>query len=648
MDGFITSRFGEINNIKLYFYSIKSRIRNNKDHYEKFKKWLSFQLKDRLYLFSLKYFISFEKLEDPDTIQYQLKKTILLIPPFSNTQRISALLAYQLRRQLSTKWKQFLNQNCFVIEKMRLNHFTICQCIEFNIEVFSDGHFFIHYLPTSKIVGSNQTTIENLKILKTNLAVKTTYATLSLVSLDRFKRFKIDLLANNWEADAMSILNKIPNTITTFDYQFLHNFSPTIFNEVTDLTKKKFSKILPSLREVSELGLFGNYQFHTKPYYKIALNNIGYENNFLTGGNKVTNKPQAVYYNGIFRPVSNKTIQPVIIQQSHQNIYELSIINEFKNLVFKFNQAGINCNILPTITIYNEHELARQLSKHTHTNDLIVIFTKNKLADGEIKSLFENHIFFELYLGLFEKYRLSNFVVKCLEKLGGLLGLIHNTHESTDTFFCGIDLGHSHQSNKDFSLLAIVFCDNRGEYLFSEEIKTLLNEALDGLAILNVFANFKRFLEKQNRSIKKLIVHRDGRLHKLDIDKIVNAALLALDIESIDILEVIKSGYPVIGRIQDKTCIQPESGDIWIDPTHKYGIIVTNYQSKTDDAIANPIIIKHKFGETDFSILLKQIYWFTKLYTNNLYNSSRLPFTTEKANSFARTNKTFRNKSHLG
>ena len=119
--------------------------------------------------------------------------------------------------------------------------------------------------------------------------------------------------------------------------------------------------------------------------------------------------------------------------------------------------------------------------------------------------------------------------------------------------------------------------------------------------------------------------------------------------EQIDIVEVIKNGFPVIAGFEknDGAYLNLKSGSYWIHNSKKYAILITNIQSDDKNAIVNPLIIKHWYGNTNFDKILNQIYWFTKVYTNNLYNSTRLPATTQKANNLVGTGK-IHSASYLG
>ena len=117
----------------------------------------------------------------------------------------------------------------------------------------------------------------------------------------------------------------------------------------------------------------------------------------------------------------------------------------------------------------------------------------------------------------------------------------------------------------------------------------------------------------------------------------------------LDIVEIIKSGFPVIAKHNTRGDSENlSSGSAFRDDVARYAILVTNTQADQEKAILNPIIIKHKYGETAFSKIVDQVYWFTKVYTNNLYYSSRLPATTLKANNIVVTSNKVHQSTYLG
>ena len=61
-----------------------------------------------------------------------------------------------------------------------------------------------------------------------------------------------------------------------------------------------------------------------------------------------------------------------------------------------------------------------------------------------------------------------------------------------------------------------------------------------------------------------------------------------------------------------------------------------------------PIIVRHRFGEQNFRDSVRQVYWFTRIFTSNLYSPTAIPATTEIANNIAGTSSKIHKPSYLG
>jgi hypothetical protein len=171
------------------------------------------------------------------------------------------------------------------------------------------------------------------------------------------------------------------------------------------------------------------------------------------------------------------------------------------------------------------------------------------------------------------------------------------------------------------------------------------NEALNQFALEQCFSQMKNYLVKNKYSMpQKLIIHRDGKVHDGDINALLSQAKSHFQT---DVVEVIKSGYPVMANLLNNIYTNLNSGEYWVYEDKRYAILVTNTQADKDGEMLNPIIIKQKYGLTRFTNLVEQLYWFTKVYTNNLYNSTRLPATTEKANNLVGTSNRQHTSSYL-
>jgi len=247
--------------------------------------------------------------------------------------------------------------------------------------------------------------------------------------------------------------------------------------------------------------------------------------------------------------------------------------------------------------------------------------------------------------------KLSNFVCKCLEKLGGVVAAIADTHVDKGGYFIGIDLGHTTHGEEKFSNFATVIFDHRGLFIGSYVVEKIpQQENLNENHCILAFKELAFILEGKNlQRPKSIVVHRDGKLHSADISSLKNALNNVWGEITIDIVEIIKSGFPIIAMKDDKgKVINPKSGYSYQDNEHRYSILVTNTQADEHSVVINPIIVKHKYWNTDFNKIVDQVYWFTKIYTNNLYNSTRLPATTLKANNIVGTSIKQHKPTYLG
>ncbi|MCO4293072.1 hypothetical protein NF867_09370 [Solitalea sp. MAHUQ-68] len=732
-EAFLTTRRGFVDCITLSRYDYLEWIVADQTQKDKLKYWLEKKSGFLLYDIEDTCFYTFSKLVDESTKQYCINGSKTLSAPFNNTQLISNLIAALLRQQLSKHYKQHLNQNIFIVETVNLYPFHLLKAIEFNIEVFPSGHYLIHILPVSKIVGSispiNKAYISNLKTTnKTNSNINE--MEFSLVNVEKFYRKKIDLLDKELTKKLDDILKDNANFIATFDYHFLANYSPEIFEKVTENTSKNLKNAIKFINPVLDnFNLPEFLKLSKEKYFKVNVLELETKNNLLVGSqsenvtlhsktqtkfglrleytrndiaadeliiiflkkenlieqiNQFTlpitlkakveqqegwkhpyitklftdqndihtksNVQSASFYNGIYRPVSNWNILPIVFDDLN--------ITMFKELVASFNKGSENFNILPPLmvdknTAINPEEV-QNIIRTQINKTMIAIFCKYQLP----KDFFEliKNWKFQIYQGdtsdnKQNRAKLSNFVCKCLEKLGGIVAAIADTHLEDNGYFIGIDLGHTTHGEEKFSNLATVIFDNRGLLIGNHIVKKIpRKENLIESHCITAFKKLAGILTKNTlQQPKCIVIHRDGKLHSADIISLTNAVSNVWGKIKIDIVEIIKSGFPVIAMKNEKgIAINPLSGSSYQDNEHKYSILATNIQAEEHSAVINPIIIKHKFGSTDFNKIVDQVYWFTKVYTNNLYNSTRLPATTLKANNIVGTSGKGHQPTYLG
>lgn len=648
MVGFITSRAGHIEELNVYVYEITGEAITNREIHRNLENSLKEELQEALFRYENDHFITFLPVAESVNQYYREYRKIRYTKPFSDLQLISFYISTIIKRVYSQRFKRFLKTNGFVIEKKRLGPFMILKLFEFNPVIFKNGKFLIHFYPVSKIISSKKVMISDLSKIYNELPQVKKDLAIHLIALNEKGRCTIDLNENEWKIKAQKFLEKHNDCIASFDYFFLSKYSTEIFSQIQKETKRLHLESIETLKDIAkQLDLIG-CRLNPKPFFKIDMKNISSQKNLLVGKNTLVNKQSAAYYHGIYLPVKQKTILPVYIGHSEEN-------KRFYDLLKTFNQEG-SCNLIKSVIVPKldpenfPFENIGSCKENLGKDFIVALFTKSLLPPDIVVQLKNMKISFQIFEGQFgnDDYKLSNYVVKCLQKLGGILNVIADTKENEDSWFCGIDLGHQHnkQKSNSFSKLGVCFYNNKGILEFKGSLKTELNEEINSIALSILFGKFKN---KINKKIRKLIVHRDGKLFKKDMDTIIDKALLVLDVEEIDILEIIKSGYPVISTVSEKNqFLIPDSGSYWILEEENYALLVTNTQAKEKDCMVNPIIIKKVFGDTLFQTLVEQVYWFTKVYSNNLYNSTRLPATIERANSIVRTGEAQHYSSYLG
>ncbi len=639
---FITSKQGKLETISVFRYRFTDYLKRNEEQFQKFQKWISRNQDIILFEMDNEGFSSFLPMNDEFTRQYELIKRKEITAPFSNTQKISLFIGNILRSLFSNNYRQYLNSNCFITEEIDFYPFLLKKCIEFNIEVFTDGIFLVHFLPVSKITSSEVASSTYIRNLKTKFKNEIDSLLVTVVDQKNFAKQKINLSSSEDMCSLDEFVTNHENSIFTFDYHFLASYSSAIFRKITENTIKDLDQSVAYVEKIiSSLQFPEWFNVQPKPFSRVTTHEFGNLANLRVGENKCVNKQSAAFYTGIYRPAGGGIIQPILIDSFQES-------PTFNDLIHKFNKGSNDFLVQTPIRLLSDETpdltgVFEQKKERINQKMLACIFTQYELSTEFLSIFRKKRISYQIYQGSIDNFKLSNFTIKSLEKLGGILCTINQTDENENAYFMGIDLGHKSKNNQSFTNLGIAFFDNKGillKHYVNKNIKK--DESISREGIAPAFSTFINFLKKHNKPLpQKLIIHRDGKLHSGDIECLAQVAGENFSIENMDVLEIVKNGFPIIAGFETKdgAYCNLDSGSCWIDDVHKYAILVTNIQSDEKNALVKPLIIKHRYGNSDFKKLVKQIYWFTKIYTNNLYNSTRLPATTQKANNLAGTGK---------
>lgn len=637
---FISSRQGQIKNISIHKYNFSPEINEQEAQKRKFCGWL----KHRTHFYELKEscFFTFSPMDEQKNWQYDFDSINSIEPPFNDTTIISKYLGKLLRNIYKSNYDQYLNKNIFVIEKLEFSPFRLLKCFEYNIEVFEDGEFYIHFSPTSKNVNLIDITDTYLHKLK-NDHENNSHADamiFSLVKSEGFGRCKFDLLDEHCINKILEFIEEGKRTVATFDGHFIANYSSKIYIEIKKNNAKKLRPSVESLIPISKLiKLPDSIHLHYKPFYKINVSHFAKRNNLCIGSNKKVKEQKVAYHNGIYQPVNGKVIQIVTVDGVKPEL--------FKELIGKFNKGG-SVQILEPIKLLSKDRIDmsifNQLKKQYKDKLLLTIFTKDNQPKDYFEPIRMSGIKHAKYPGQIEKFKLSSYTVKCLEKLDGVLSIIDDTFEPETTYFMGIDLGHTTQTKDQYSNLCVVLFDNKGRLLDRKVIQKISrNEALNLSALKKAMYSVVEKIKKRGLPYpQKLIIHRDGKIHNQDSNIFETVIRKGLKIDNYDIVEIIKSGCPIIAAYNGQKYHNMKAGNSWTLADKRYAILVTNTQADKQGVILNPIVVKHQYGQTDFLELVEQVYWFARVCTYSLYYPTRLPATTIKANNFATTsNKRF-------
>lgn len=647
---FITSRYGIIKEVNYYEYAFSNRLMKNANKKEKFVSFLTISKKYLVKSISPNGFFSLSLMNEQN-MQYSLVQKKKLDLSINTIPIVSKWLNRDIKNQFSAFFTQFRSENCFIQEEIKIGIFKLLKCFNYNIELFEDGRFMIHFVPSSRIVIEEPLSIGLFMKIKSAIGNESKNLFLNVIQRSTNRSRKIYFNQERASIIFKKTIESWQDVYATCNYDVVSKFSSTAYYTLFKASKSKISQSIESLKvPASFLKSNGRYELYDLPFLPVIPKNYNDSNNLIIGNNKLVSKLSATYYSGIYQPVVKNLILPVMIGDKSKEV------SYFKNLINNhFNKNGsivwLDVIHIPFHNSETLPEVVNQANLLQKKNVILAIFISGMLNNDVLFELQKSKWKYQIYNGIIDQYRLSNFAMKCLTKMGGIPALIHNIHESIGTYFIGIDFGHMHQSgNMKSSNFAIVFFDHKGKQVFQYVIKELvINEVIQMENLTEGFKKFHNFIAQMPKmKVIKFIIHRDGRSHATEQETILSCVDNIFGISNVDIVDIIKSGYPIMAFRKDNRYNNPSSGTNWQIIAKKYAILITSDQGTEDVETLNPIIIKHRYGQTDFGNIVKQVYWLTRIYTTNIYFSTRIPATVMKANNIAGTGSKFQQASYKG
>jgi hypothetical protein len=634
--GNITSRYGKIEFVKIYTYQYSPKLLKQKQIKLNLISWLNAKKSLQLFRFTSNGFDTLSPMPD-DNWQYNFMGIKQESPPYTHIATYSQYLSQLYHDQLSGIYKK--SGPDYIYAQVVNADFRLDLCFNFNVELFDDGRFLIHFSAMSHINLAHPNIQNIIHIIKTLQNSNDQYfPKFQVVDVNSNRSKTVFPLSKQSMDEHDKFIHRFPDIRYSFDYEFMGQYFPKTLSTFMERSKINLTTIGPILTKASmNLDTIDGIKLYEMPLLPIKLKAVKPEMNLMIGSDKTVSKLSASFYSGLFYPVKNGIILPVVYTNDNH------ILQKTKQLID--NQFNVNGNItwLPAhVLAHNVEDLsAIAVLKKQNPFLFVMIFTSIMIPTHHIQFLRDNRIKYQIMQLPTDQYRLSNFAVKCLHKMGAKVSLIKDLGLKKDAYVVGIDMGHFHgnKTEKGFSTLIMVFYSSHGEYLFTSKVQGLpLNEALQLGATIEALTIFKKHITKTKKNMpSQFVFHRDGKLHIQDVDFLNQSVISTFQITDVNMVEIIKSGYPYMYTHQDGIPQNAQSGQYWEIKDKDYAILITNDQVTTSGEVLKPIVIKRKFGNLPFETIVSQVFWFCKLYTNNIYYPTRLPATTELANNRAGT-----------
>jgi hypothetical protein len=253
------------------------------------------------------------------------------------------------------------------------------------------------------------------------------------------------------------------------------------------------------------------------------------------------------------------------------------------------------------------------------------------LTNTQVIDALENSQFFNI-INTFEQYTLANSILKLGLKNKAIPWKIDCIDPQDEAhIFIGIDLGHNHRD--ELSNLTLTAIDNHGCLIKTYTKKGLaLNEVVSYPELVEAF---KTILNRWKNQYQGITIHRDGKFQE-DIEY-YHRVMRELGITNYNLVEVTKSGTPLIGfhSISQGKSIYLDGFSGYYIYIDEISYLITNDQSLKTRTAPSPLKIRKVFGYKKITELTEEIYWLTKAYSINIFESSKLPITTLLANNLS-------------
>ena len=428
-----------------------------------------------------------------------------------------------------------------------------------------------------------------------------------------------------------------------FDFDTLQRVDDRLLNKIAQGLKwPMMQRINASHQRFASLYL-PNLQ---APLVKIKSHGVKARNirpNFrLRFSNSWGTSEKEVLYKKAFAPMQRQQITCIAVGQHFHPDALSNHFHQTRNACQKLSPTLLSewKGLLGQIVISSPAELDQRLARSPQQNALLLIALNEQADKASIRNVAYRHGLACQFMRIDHPSRTyndnyyGNLAAGVFSKAGGTLCSVDQMPGITDLFI-GIDMGGVSQRAPGSAFLFTRKGTQLGWQLTDLQPGEKLSDQVLADLIEKSLRDYQRVHSGQKPS--GITLHRDGRFFES------LEAIKRLEDKhgvTINVLEVIKSGAPVLFQAQNNTATNPQIGDC-IEFTGLDEMILSTYSGEElgrswgNKVSVRPLRLRKRYGVESLETLAQQVLILSRIHGASLYRHPRLPVTTHHADRFA-------------
>ena len=583
----------------------------------------------------------------------RLKSTKKLNKPFQNTQMVEFWLNRRINAYLTQHFRS-PRYHHFSFKAVDFGIWTLEKSIKIDTEVFPSGRIAVYLTEHSDLYFSGERTRAQkeafLGLLKKAIHNGILGVNLN-IHIDQSKKF-VRMLDHKGLPYFEKLLLEEQFQKINLSSSNLENIDPKGYDTLHPHLPAKAGRInLMYFPLISQLSRMEGIEWEDYPNRDFRFDDAQSAIYFRDPlrPKLVIRKMSSLYYTGVwFSNVSQKIcILPMI--HGSGGSPSLSI---YKDLISNNFAQNHLVEWLPVLRLDLDRQITDQIFKYIRENNLrtstinYTLLAYEKMIPGHIYSEIKEclRVVHCIDANTRENFEISNACFSHLVRAGAVVPHVKSDAQVKDQYYMGIDLGHN--AKEKISTLSVSLIDENFQWMASAAmVQPRHDEQIDQNTLMCLFEKMKQHLLDLKKPITSLVIHRDGRFLKADMDVLLTALACVFELseDRINILEVTKSGAPYMFGYRNSKYHNAAKGWYLLLEEEQTGYLMSTDQTVQEDQLIQPIKIKNKIGSQPLDISVRQVYGMCCSYKDNLYFNSRMPATTYYADRLVDKHRIFRN-----